>query len=200
MWIIGSMALRLESPTRRRIVLSGAVLGAFIGLLGFWLKGLDGMVPDSGSAMASASTAVIRVAGRIRSFGSAVALLSFFAVPFLGTLILMPGFLRWLEARADRSRRSFYLRAAAGGIAFGTLATALIAAALMVAAIVAGGFAESTKTTPDNGAALLFGGLIFVPFMGLSAPFFFFPYIIAAGIPFGVFFGGLVRRFGRPSG
>jgi hypothetical protein len=197
MWIIAYMAVHLDGLHRRRLILSGAVLGAIIGLLGFWLKARAGLDPDTGSTTESVSAVVVRLANSIRSFGAVTTLLIVVAVPFLATLILMPRFLRWLESRADRSQRPFYLQAAAGGIAFGTLATALIASGLMLAGMIAGSFTDAAKTAGDSGAALFFAGLIFVPIMGFFAPFYFFPFIVAAGIPFGAFFGGLVRRFGR---
>lgn len=200
MSIIADMAVHLDAPCRRRLVLSGAVLGAIIGLLGFWLKTLAGLPPDAGSRAESVSAAVIRVVSGIRSFGAVGTVLILVAVPFLASLVLMPGFLRWLEARADRNQRSFYLRAAAGGIGFGTLATAFIASALMLAAMIAGTFTDAAKSAADSGAVLFFGSLMFVPIMGFFAPFFFLPFIVAAGIPFGAFFGALVRRFGHASG
>ena len=194
------MALHLEAQYRRRLILSGAVLGAIIGLFGFWLKVLAGLDPDTGSRTESVSAVVIRLANGIRSLGVVGSMLIVVAVPFLATLILIPRFLRWLEARAAQNQRSFYLQAAAGGIAFGTLATALIASGLMLAGMIAGTFTDAAKTAPDSGAALFFGSLMFVPILGFFAPFYFLPFIVAAGIPFGVFFGGLVRRFGHASG
>jgi hypothetical protein len=194
------MALHLEAQYRRRLILSGAALGGFIGLLGFRLKVLAGLDPVVGSGKESVSAVVIRMANGIRSFGVVAAVLILAVVPFFATLILMPRFLRWLAERADRDQRSFYLQAAAGGIVFAILATALIASGLMLAGMIAGTFTDAAKTAPDSGAALFFWSLMFVPIMGFFAPFYFLPFIVAAGIPFGVFLGGLVRRFGRASG
>jgi hypothetical protein len=39
--------------------------------------------------------------------------------------------------------------------------------------------------------------LIFAPLIGLAAPFLFIPSIVGLGIPFGLLFGLLVRRFAR---
>ncbi len=140
---------------------------------------------------------VVRLANGIRAFDTAVSVLIVVAVPFLSTLILMPRFLRWLETRVGRDERSFYLQASGGGIAFGAVAAALIACGLMLAGMVAGTFTDAAKSAPDSGAALFVGSLIFVPVLGFFAPFYFVPFIVAAGIPFGLLYGALVRRLAR---
>ena len=122
-------------------------------------------------------------------------------VPFVATLILMPSFLRWLERRTERDRGRFYLQASLGGAGFGAIATALIAWGLMIAALIAGSLTNAGNLSAgESSVALVGGSLIFAPLVGLAAPFMFIPSIVGLGIPFGLLFGFLVRRFARDAG
>jgi hypothetical protein len=49
----------------------------------------------------------------------------------------------------------------------------------------------------ESGSAILGGGLIFGPLLGLVAPFLFVRSIVALGVPFGLLYGALVRHLAR---
>jgi hypothetical protein len=195
------MSLVLDKRHRSRLVISGALLGALIGPLGLWLDLRPKLGPDVRSRFGSASEVIGRWANAVWSLEAGWVGLLVLGVPFLATLILMPWFLRWLEARGDGNRAPFYFQAALAGLAFGAGATALIAWGLMIAALIAGSVTGAGNLTPAQSTAALVGGsLIFAPLMGLAAPFLFIPSIVGLGIPFGLLFGALVRRFARDGG
>jgi hypothetical protein len=188
------MARALDNQHRRTLILSGAVLGAFVGPLGLWLD----VRPKLGAAVSEKFGTIFDMIGRagpLLSLDAGPTGLLVLAVPFVGTLILMPRFVRWLETQVERERVPFYSRAGLGGVVFGAVATALITWGLLMAAVIAGTIQNAGSTAPGDSAGAIVGtALIFGPLAGLSTPFLFIPSIIVLGIPFGLIFGMLVRR------
>ena len=192
------MSVVLDRRHRSRLVVSGALLGALIGPLGLWLDLRPKLGPDVRSKFGSVSEVISRWANAVWSLDAGWVGLLVLGVPFLATLIVMPWFLRWLEARGDGNRAPFYFQAALAGVAFGACATALIAWGLMIAALIAGSLTNVGNLTPAQSTAALVGGsMIFAPLIGFAAPFLFIPSIVGLGIPFGLLFGALVRHYGR---
>ncbi len=191
------MARALDNQQRRTLILSGALLGAFIGPLGLWLD----VRPKLGAAVSERFGTISDIIGRVGPFMSGTAGttgLLILAVPFVGTLILMPRFIRWLETQLERETVPFYLRAGLGGIVFGVVATAFITWGLMMAAVITGTIQNAGSSAPGDSAAAIIGtAVIFGPLGGLTTPFLFIPSIIVLGIPFGLLFGMLVRRLAR---
>ena len=188
----------LDRRNRSKLIVFGALLGAFIGPLGLWLDLRPRLGSETREKFGSVSDVISRWAQTVWALDGGFAGLLVLGVPFLATLILMPRFLRWLETRTDRKPGPFYLQSAIGGVVFGAVATTLIAWGLMMAALIAGSLTGAGNlTAEESSAALLGGSLIFAPLIGLFAPFFFLPSIVGLGIPFGLLFGALVRRFGQ---
>jgi len=195
------MSLVLDRRHRTRLIVFGALLGALIGPLGLWLDLRPKLGPEVRSRFGSVSEMMGRWANGVWSLDAGWVGLLVLVVPFLATLILMPRFLRWLEARGSRNRAPFYFQAALGGVVFGAIATALIAWGLMIAAVIAGSLTNAGSLTPaESPAGLVGGSLIFATLIGFAAPFLVFPSIVGLGIPFGILSGALVRRFARDAG
>jgi hypothetical protein len=136
----------------------------------------------------------LRLPAGIPADSSAWALLVF-VVPAAATGLLMPAFLRRLERNARAGTAAFYGRSALLGIVFGLVVTALLTWALMTAALWIGTFSSTpTESAGTIVGALALGTFLYAPLFAVSIALFFLPFILAAGIPFGLVFGYVVRR------
>ena len=182
-------------------MLLGGLAGACIGPIGFWLRGLaatERLYERSGSGLPRPPVAWTSALDALGTTGTRLA---FMLVAFLGTVVLMPLLLRWLEMQLGRSGGSFYTRAAAAGIVLGIGATMLTALGIFVTLLLV------VSMTPPRGApetdngttlmSLIAGAMVFGPLVAVVMPFFFMPYIVLLGVPFGVVFGALVRWLAR---
>ena len=192
---------RLTARERWGLALLGGALGAVIGPAGFWLRGLEAterLRERSGSA----SGPSLPWASAFGTIGTSPTQLVFMLLAFIATVALMPVLIRWLEQRAGHPAGAFYGRAAAAGVALGTAATILTTMGIFVTLLVVGAV-HPDYATSQEGVEVTVGGLaagtaVFAPIVGMVAPFLFLKWIVLFGVPFGLFFGALVRRLARP--
>jgi hypothetical protein len=190
----------LRPHHRRTLTLVGGVLGALIGPTGFLLQMRLNTYRATGEDLVAFPGSPGHWADRLDGIISLGGGQAFVVCGFFATLALVPFLIRWLETRAHRTSGAYYVSAAIGGVALGTVATVLVAWALFVLALIIGSFDSPTGTGgPMTVFALLGGVFIFGPLTGLIAPFFFILPIVGAGIPFGVIHGFAVRRLVRRS-
>lgn len=182
-------------------MLLGGALGAVIGPVGFWLRGLEAterLRERSGSTLKPP----LPWTSAFNAIGTDRTQVAFMLLAFVATLALMPALLRWLEARAGQSGGGFYGRAAVTGVAFGAAATILTTIGIFVSMIILGTVNPEYAGTSGGPEATLgqvaAGTAVFAPIAGVTAVFLFLKWIVLFGVPFGLLFGVLVRRLARP--
>ena len=195
-----SKGRRLGSRERWGLSLLGGALGAVIGPVGFWLRGLEAterLRERSGSTSGQS----LPWTSAFGTIGTSLTQVAFMLLAFIATAALMPVLIGWLERRLDRPAGAFYARAAAAGIALGTGATILTTMGIFVTLLVVGAV-HPDYATNQEGVGVTVGGLaagtaVFAPIAGMVAPFLFLKWIVLFGVPFGLLFGLLVRRLAR---
>ena len=185
------------------LALFGGALGAVIGPVGFWLRGMDATERlRERTGRSGAAPALDRLTA-LDAVGMSPPQIVFMLLAFLSTAALMPLLIRWLEQRATRSAGPYYARAAIGGVVFGTGATVLTAMGIVITLLIVGavGPAEGgARAGPTTLGGMAAGVAVFAPLVGITTPFLFIKWIVLFGVPFGLVFGTLVRqlRHGGP--
>ena len=193
---------RLTRRQRWTLVLLGGALGAVIGPVGFWLRGLAAtqrLRERTGSTRAGRP---LEWSSALDAIGTGRVQIAFMVLAFFATLALMPLLLRWLEERVDHPAARFHALAAVAGVAFGTAATVLTAMGIFVTLLIVGmvhpGYGANASSTGASVGGLAFGVALFAPLVGAVVPFLFVKWIVMFGVPFGLLFGLLVRRLSQP--